>query len=347
MNGRKISRNPPRLWLGHLIGSEPRPWLDFEVPGVIVNAYQMRKKIASNSFTLEHLSDECNNSPVMIDSGGYNFIKDPDKIPAIEPIANMYRKIEAEIVVSLDLPPHPNLSPRERSRRWKKTKENAFKLTKLLENRSPMPVVHGYSEKELRNNSRDVSDLIEESKMIGLGGMVPLLKVKRSKTLSLIHYLRTLYPDKMLHVFGAGSVSTMMLLTLLRVDSMDTIGWRIKAAFGAIQLPGMSDRFVTPNQESKKSRLPLSKSDLELLKKCNCPICRGRSLKNRLNNLDNADPTTFHNRATHNAWVFVEELKVAQEQYANGSLADFLHNRMATGYWSSSYKQVLEMTENN
>lgn len=151
-----------------------------------------------------------------------------------------------------------------------------------------------------------------------------------------VKIVRDEFPDSFLHVFGAGSVSTMHFLFSLGVDSVDTVGWRLKAAHGAIQLPGVGDRFVTPNNKKRKK---LSDSDKRLLEKCKCPVCKGLSLEERLQNLDNAIKNgTFKRRAIHNAWVFNLELNMAKKMIKKRRYLDYI----LTNISNKAYKKVIE-----
>jgi len=345
--GKTRSRKTPTLWLGHLLGANPKPWTTFEVPGIILNAYQIFQLERSKSYDKKDpFQFSSNGTPIMIDSGGYYFLKNPERAIEISELARIYRNSKAEVIVSLDIPPHPKLSEYQRRKRWNKTKANAFELAKVMDDRKIMPVVHGYSKQSLKYRSKQISDLIDDSGMIGLGGIVPLMKVKRNLTLDLIHFIKSEFPDRYLHVFGVGSVSTMMLLAALGVDSMDTIGWRIKAAYGAIQLPGQSDRFITPKTDGPKRRKGLSKQDGQLLKSCQCPICNNRSLRQRKYHLDNSRKSTFSNRAIHNCWTFTQEIRRTQQAKEDGTLFDILENRMSEGYWRSSYEHVKKLVAN-
>lgn len=337
--------NAPLLWLGHLVGASPLPWKQFEVPGVILNAYQILNKTRNGQNEIADIMSEIESAPLMIDSGGYYFIKNPNCAIDVTHLAEIYRKIDAEMLVSLDIPPHPKLEKEAMTERWEQTKKNAFELSEKFREKKIMPVVHGYSEKALLKHSHEIAELIAESGMIGFGGIVPLFKVNRTLCLELVRFLRLLHPDKLLHVFGVGSVSTMMLLAALGVDSMDTIGWRIKAAYGAIQLPSTSDRFVSPKKNAKKPRKELSPQELDLLSNCQCPICCNSSLAQKLGKLDNSKSSTFENRAVHNAWVFTQELQRTRQLLNQGILMDYLKEKMSVGYWRSSYKRVTELLQ--
>jgi hypothetical protein len=70
---------------------------------------------------------------------------------------------------------------------------------------------------------------------IALGGIVPNL-LRRPKAVpyqmvldALIHVRRT-FADKEVHVFGIGGTATLHLAALLGVDSVDSSGWRNRAA---------------------------------------------------------------------------------------------------------------------
>lgn len=339
INGRASS---PILWLGHLIGAKPHPWKHMPVPGIILNAIQVVNKTNNNSKALRILLSNFDVQRLMIDSGGYNLLKNPSINFDIQQLVHLYQHINADIYVSLDVPPHPALTLAERKKRWDETKKNAILLHQLVD-KPIMPVVHGYSLRELQKNSAELQKIIDESNMIGFGGIVPLFKVHRDRALKLIYHLRNKFPDSFFHVFGVGSVSSMLLLAAIGVDSMDTIGWRIKAAYGAIQLPGVGDRFVTPNQSSGKHRKKLSVSEIELLAQCKCPVCSGKSIEERLSLLDNSKKSTFYNRAMHNAWVFTQEFELVCKHLNGNTILDFMKSRLNGGYWKGSYEHVLRL----
>lgn len=105
---------------------------------------------------------------------------------------------------------------------------------------------------------------------------------------------------------------TMHLMFHVGADSVDSSGWRTKAAFGAIQLPGVGDRYITTNEKHKPYR-DLSRSEKEILDNCVCPVCR----KHNLSDLRKS----FQLRALHNAWVFQKEIEIAREMTNKGKLS--------------------------
>src|SRR5215475_1971747 len=84
---------------------------------------------------------------------------------------------------------------------------------------------------------------------IALGAIVPnLLRAPKAipyeTLLKSLSSVRTTFADKSLHVFGVGGTATVHLAALLGIDSIDSSGWRNRAARGIVQLPGSGDRMV-------------------------------------------------------------------------------------------------------
>lgn len=165
---------------------------------------------------------------------------------------------------------------------------------------------------------------------MALGGIVPnLLRAAKAmpyhKILEGLRAFRENFAAKEVHVFGIGGNATLHLAALLGVDSVDSSGWRNRAARGLIQLPGTGDRMVADlgNWRGRK----LSKSEWQLLKACGCPACRvcGPS------RLKSGGAKGFCARATHNLWVLLEE-------------ADWITQALANGTYHSAYQTRLDNT---
>jgi len=121
-----------------------------------------------------------------------------------------------------------------------------------------VPVVHGYDLRSLRRACEEILQF-EEPTVVGLGSLVPLimrsaipanLRKRWQSTdqfvASAIETVRSCFPHSVLHVFGVGSLRTLRAAFSAGADSADTLAWRVKSANGAIVLPGIGDKFVTP-----------------------------------------------------------------------------------------------------
>lgn len=331
----RLTIRTPILWLGHQIASEPTLWRFFDVYGILVNACD----ILTGNGILRRIEKEGiynflgYDGPILMDSGGFQFQK--KETIDINPlhIIDLYEKSKPDIGVILDHPLDLN-SEEKNDRRLLSTIQNTEIMLKNNENVVLLPVIHGYAAEDIYQIIEYIRDIMGDPTLIGVGSLVPLIKAlngrkefimskesivermgpPRTKALTgyyiveIVKLIRREFPKSFLHVFGVGGVTTMHLMFSLGVDSIDSVGWRLKAAYGAIQLPGVGDRFVSPR---KRKRTKLSEKDLILLEECECPICRQQKLARKIELLDNANPTTFCNRAIHNAWVFQQELKEA------------------------------------
>jgi tRNA-guanine family transglycosylase len=301
----------PFLWFTQLIDGDPKPWRHFKIEGVMVNAYEIFRKKRDNIVMDKGIHNYLNfKGLITIDSGGFLFMK--KKIQEIHPnmILELYERSKPNFGVVLDYPIQPRLPKGEREKRQRKTLENTKYMVTFQKSKNPIliPVVHGYS---LRNVAWFIKELdkIYDFKIYGIGSLVPsVFNTKGAggiyNVVKIVSFIRKMLPDKKLHVFGIGSTLTMHLMFYIGADFVDSSGWRTKAAFGAIQLPGTADRYIT-RRRKHKNYPKLNKEERKLLENCNCPVCRNHSINDLMQN--------FQLRALHNAWVFQHEVKIARE----------------------------------
>jgi 7-cyano-7-deazaguanine tRNA-ribosyltransferase len=112
--------------------------------------------------------------------------------------------------------------------------------------------------------------------MIALGGIVPnLLRAPKAlpykEILDRLRYVRQTFVDKEIHVFGVGGTATFHLTVLLGMNSVDSSGWRNRAARGIVQLPGSGDRTVA-DLGRWRGREP-NENEWNMLAACQCPAC--------------------------------------------------------------------------
>lgn len=161
-------------------------------------------------------------------------------------------------------------------------------------------------------------DQLRGKPVIALGGLVPnLLRTRQAQPypeiLQALRLVRDTFRDKSIHVFGVGGTATLHLMALLDIDSLDSSGWRNRAARGIIQLPGSGDRLAT-KMGSWRGREP-NPSEWQQLAECPCPACRSHGLDGlRASKLEG-----FCNRATHNLWVLLRESEQVRTHLAAGT----------------------------
>ena len=350
----------PILWLGHQIANEPTLWRFFNVSGILVNACDI---LTSNGISKRIEKEGIRNfleydGPIMMDSGGFQFQK-KDTID-INPIMimNLYEKSRPDIGVILD---HPLdlISEKKNGERLLSTMKNTGIMLKKNGNVVLLPVIHGYATDDIYQLIEYIKDIIGDPTLIGVGSLVPLIKAlngrkefimskesivekmgpPKAKALTgfymveIVKLIRREFPRSFLHVFGVGGVTTILTIFSCGADSVDSVAWRLKAAYGAIQLPGTGDRFMSPRPNSPKSRKVIQNDEIELLKKCKCPICSSyKRTKWLMKHLD----SSFEARAIHNAWVFLQEVDTLRHAIKIGRVKALIRSRASKTHRLSS-----------
>ncbi len=346
---RNKSVSTPVVWLGHSLKSRVRFTNRFVPTGqplpILVSFADLRGNSAVLNKSLQFglhraLSHE---GPILLDSGGYQFqkMRSIDLCPG--DLTAFYNRCDADISVALDHPLSPTVSRATNTKRWRRSLENLATMRRgspyLL-----MPVVHGYTIGQIRRCCERVGRLFGTPCAVGIGSMVPLLKAsyiggrfryRRDSGLlgnhvdfiaDAIGVVRQAFPNSMLHVFGAGGVPTVLALFAAGADSCDSVAWRLKASYGAIQLPGTSDRFLHKRRNSSRARRTVDSRDIDAIGECECSACSSvgtvaarRALLNK----------SFAARATHNAHVLTTEVDSFGIAVRDGRDYEWLTGRLA------------------
>jgi tRNA-guanine family transglycosylase len=151
-----------------------------------------------------------------------------------------------------------------------------------------------------------------------------------------IHSVRQSFADKELHLFGVGGTATLHLAALMGMDSVDSSGYRNRAARGIIQLPGSGDRMIA-DLGSWRGRRP-SSTEWRRLRACPCPTCQLKGLKG----LKATGVEGFRNRATHNLWTLLEEAQWIQKHLKNGTYRDEYGNYLDNTIYRPLIDYVVE-----
>jgi queuine/archaeosine tRNA-ribosyltransferase len=200
-----------------------------------------------------------------------------------------------------DYIPFPSMTPQQRRGCFDKT----MRVNLDYQHNGYVPVVHiGHHLKDFTDQVR-ADTRLRRKPWIALGAIVPNL-LRKPKALpytevlkDLVH-IRKVFKKKAIHVFGVGGTATLHLTALLGFDSVDSSGWRNRAARGIIQLPGSGERLVA-NPGSWRGRR-LKKKEKITLEDCQCPACVAYGIEGLRAKLLHG----FQCRATHNLWVLLE-----------------------------------------
>jgi 7-cyano-7-deazaguanine tRNA-ribosyltransferase len=360
----------PILWLGHRVRGNPKPWQAFHLPGVLMNAWDILSTgQASENIRKAGIQEYLNlgiSCATFLDSGGYLYLKRDDVRPDPLEILGLYEDSAPTIGAILDHPLDPFLPAKVNEKRWRQTMANTRLMYERNGNVTLMPIVHAHSVDQANKACADLRQAVGEPVVLGIGSLVPLMRThhngevlrrkpsgqseapveyhqsSRHLVVEIIKTIRAEFPHAFLHVFGVGGTTTMHVMFALGVDSLDSIGWRLKAGYGAVQLPGFGDRFTGDRQRKKRTLLMDDEKATEALLECQCPVCQEHAtLEKRLAALDKS----FNNRALHNAWVFVQEADAFRAQIGTNSVESFVRERLQHSPLKSLLPDVFDRSE--
>lgn len=312
-----------------------------------------------------------------IDSGGFQLMKAEMKGTAKKfqltqkMVIEKQVEVECDVGVQLDFPFGPNLSKSQKKKRLNKTLENLEQTLKLLEQYDVdftiLPVIHTISDDLdlLEYGLKKIENILGEiPQLIGIGSLVPLVKTmkgsKKNGIESFIYALITLrkkLPNSFIHAFGIGG--TMAYLAIFTgIDSYDSNGWIQKAAYGVIQLPGISDRFLKKeshnrpylitNRIQRNSKNPIN--EIDIFMKCKCTACqpffkekwKEEDWKVKRKAFIGREQVPKQLRAIHNVSLYQSEIILMRQAIKNNRLEHFIRKRLR----NSIYYKYLNFIKN-
>lgn len=217
-----------------------------------------------------------------------------------------------------DFIPTPKMSLSEQKKCFSRT----MKMNIAYKDNQFIPVIHISNFLEEYFVKINKNKALKQKTGIALGGIVPNLlrapkAIPHQKILDNLQDVREEFKDKKLHVFGIGGTATLHIAALLEINSVDSSGWRNRAARGIIQLPGTGERIVAELGKWKGRKL--SQDELKQLKECQCPACKMYGVTG----LQESGAIGFWNRATHNLWILLEEARMIEENLVADTYKDW------------------------
>lgn len=328
----------PFLWLGSPVGSRVRPWTQFNIDGLIVNAFDIFKNPQVESAIREQTVKAFLNfrGPVMIDSGGYLFMRSKELHVDLARLVGLYERARPDFCVIMDHPLDITNSRAEIRRRQITSLRNTERMVRLRSTKNPtlIPVVHGFDFESV-DWYLDELERIEKFEIYGIGSLVPSVFSSRgaggiSNVIQIVSHVRRRLPSKRIHVFGIGSTLTMHLMYYCGADMVDSSGWRLKAAYGAVQILGTGDRWITGHHRHKPYP-QLSAQEKTILEMCTCPACKEQGFSGL--------ESSFTLRALHNAWIYQREVETARKLVDRAGYEDYLRGV----YTSPLYRKLFDL----
>jgi 7-cyano-7-deazaguanine tRNA-ribosyltransferase len=256
-------------------------------------------------------------SVTILDSGGYQKLKTGRFLFTIEKLIDFYRHAGPTLAISRD---HPIESTRDltSARRIADANIRAYK-TMLGEMGSGklVPVVHGHTVSLVRYQCARLTRL-PQPPMVCIGGNVPVFKALTRNSrfgrdhgaqlasarafVSKVTTVRDAFEAIPVHVLGAGGFLSIALSLLAGASSVDSAGWRLRAAYGAVIVRGAREIRLCEVRGGSRGLARLLGSDLL---DCACPSCSGEPTVARRAKLIQV---SFRTRAMHNLWTLSQEI---------------------------------------
>jgi queuine/archaeosine tRNA-ribosyltransferase len=251
---------------------------------------------------------------IYLDNGAFYFLRREGEMPFEEYDAFVSKAKPDWWPIPRDFIPNPSMSAEEQEdyRSRTMTVNTTYQLDGYV------PIIHIGQQLEDYIAEFQANTHLVAKRRVGLGGIVPnLLRAPKAlpyaEILQGLMRVRDVFQDKQLHLFGIGGTATLHLAALLHIDSVDSSGWRNRAARGIVQLPGRGDRMVA-ELGKWRGRKP-SEDEWQMLGACTCPACASFGVDGiKANGLPG-----FEHRATHNLWTLLEEVKMIDEQIRQGT----------------------------
>ncbi|MBN1139723.1 MAG: hypothetical protein JXM73_24335 [Anaerolineae bacterium] len=251
---------------------------------------------------------------IYLDNGAFYFLSKGGEVPRQEYAAFVKATRPDWYAIPQDYIPTPRMSDAEQMECLRRTME----VNRAFQDDGYVPVVH-----ISRHMDEYLDQLLADEQLcvkpnVALGAIVPnLLRAPKAMAygdvLGHVRDARARLAGKQLHIFGIGGTATLHLAALLDVDSVDSSGWRNRAARGIVQLPGRGDRTVA-NLGNWRGREP-DEDEWRALAACPCPACQRFGIEG----LGASRLQGFCNRATHNLWTLLDEAQQIEGNLTDGT----------------------------
>ena len=170
---------------------------------------------------------------IYLDNGAFRFSRAGGEVPRQD-----YEKFVSQsqpdwYAIPQDYIPMPRMSNKEQLECLQQTMD----VNRSYSHDGYVPILHisRHLEEYLRQFKEN--EQLQSKPIFALGGIVPnLLRTPKAMSyrdiLDNVRQVRSTFADRELHLFGVGGTATLHVAALLGVDSVDSSGWRARAARG-------------------------------------------------------------------------------------------------------------------
>jgi queuine/archaeosine tRNA-ribosyltransferase len=330
--GWSLNNARPRVW--------DKTFPEYYLPNlqaIMVSYAEFHQKPARRQKAMEHGLHAVLGVPkdvkIFLDNGSFHFISRDGEVPRKDYEEFIANAKPDWYPIPQDYIPIPKMSLEEQQECFRRT----MQVNRKYDYDGYTPVIHVGQFLEKYSSAVKKHEKISLKERIALGGIVPnLLRASKAlpheKVIKDLKHIRKEFADKEMHVFGIGGTATLHIAALLKIDSVDSSGWRARAARGIVQLLGRGDRSVA-DLGKWKGRKP-SLQEWQELAECQCPACQA----NGLDGLKADKIEGFCNRATHNLWILLEEARLIKHYLDAGTYVDWYERHLE----NSTYKRLIQ-----
>ena len=274
---------------------------------------------------------------IYLDNGAFRFSRDEGEVPRQDYEAFVAQARPNWYAIPQDYIPTPRMSDVKQLECLQKTMD----VNQSYSHDGYVPILH--ISRHLNEYLRQfkANERLRSKPIFALGGIVPnLLRTPKAMSykeiLDSVRQVRATFADRELHLFGVGGTATLHVAALLGLDSVDSSGWRVRAARGIVQLTGIGDRAVA-DLGNWKIREP-SQEERKKLIECQCPACQQYGLEGLKANLIYG----FCNRATHNLWTLLEENRMIQKHLKDKTYVEWYKDHLHNSTYRPIIDQIVE-----
>ena len=295
-------------------------WIVENIPPILID--RQKDNVMDSAVNYLKRKDDEIRTPyipgrLFTDSGGYVVVKKNLKIDPLS-ILEIQEKLGSNIVLPLDYPfVSSNLTINIMKKFWEKTKRNMILWRDHLgPNIEISAVLHTWSKSSADEAIRWIYRNMDSANYVSIGSVIKYSQgligyfadreLRGKAILDLLLYVISKLKQHgfKIHLMGYGSSPLMLHIGyFIGADSLDSSGYRRKAAYGKIFFHSFGERYVGDGRAKFGATYP-KPFEFRELAKCKCPVCR-------------KDPTLiwkdWRARAIHNEWVLKEEQKIASK----------------------------------
>ena len=336
--GLSLRNLKPRVW------DEGSPYYLRDLKSVMVSWAELTKM---SSYRRKAMCGGLHNAlgipgsvSIYLDNGAFNFA-----MSGTETVFDDYEQFVLLAhpdwyVVPRDFIPIPRMTDEEQQ----KCLERTMKVNLEYSHDGYVPIIHISRCLDEYISQLMGSEKLNRKSVVALGGIVPnLLRMPKAmaydEVLEMLRLTRMELSNKLIHVFGIGGTATLHIAALLGINSVDSSGWRNRAARGIIQLQGCGDRLVA--QLGKWRGRELSDDERRQLSKCQCPSCQ----KFEIQGLEENGIEGFSKRATHNLWTLLEEARLIDSHISNGTYRDWYQGHLINSTYRPLVDKVVSLVQ--